>query len=64
MHRSHTGEKCFAANTQCTWALRQLGTREVIVLETPRTRLFVVDPSLGDLKPAEARSLFRQERGL
>lgn len=50
--------------TQCTWALRQLGTREVIVLETPRSRFFVVDPSLVDLKPAEARELFRQERGL
>lgn len=49
--------------TQCTWALRQLGTREVIIRDTPRSRFFVVDPSL-DLKPTEARELFRQERGL
>jgi len=50
--------------TQATWALRHLGLREVIVMVTPRSRLFIVDPSLAELQPAEARSLFHQERGL
>lgn len=50
--------------TQATWALRQIGTREMLVRDTPRTRLFIVDPSPVDVKPSEARSIFLQERGL
>lgn len=50
--------------TQAAWALRQIGTREKLSLVTPRTRLFVVDPSLVDLKPAEVLAEYRRERGL
>lgn len=54
----------FLKITQARWALRQIGTREAVLLVTPRCRYFVVDRSLGDIKPREARSLFLQERGL
>lgn len=50
--------------TQATWALRQIGTREKLSLVTPRTRMFVVDPSLMELKPAEVLAEYLRERGL
>ena len=49
--------------TQATWLLRQIGTREVLVSGTPRSRLFVVDPTM-ELSPAETRKLLLRERGL
>lgn len=49
--------------TQATRVLRQIGTREKLV-PRPACRLFVLDPSLAHLKPAEARALFHRERGL
>jgi hypothetical protein len=50
--------------SQATWSLRQLGSQEKITRGKPRVRFFVVDPSLMDAHPGEARSQFRRERGI
>ena len=49
---------------QASWAMRQIGLREVVVTrDRVRITLFVVDAQV-DLTPAQTRELFLGERGL
>lgn len=50
--------------TQCTWSLRQIGTREVLCHGDSKIRLFVTDPALAEARPAEVMAAYRRERGL